>query len=151
MNSLLATILIIILSSSKYAAGIGLALLSDQSIIVSYLANIIGGLIGIVVFIYFGSIIKSFITKYLVKERKIFSWKSRKLVRLRTLGLTSVAFLTPVILSIPLGILVSLSLTSDKKKIFIAMMVSCVFWTSLFFILYNAFGLDLDKMIHSIF
>jgi hypothetical protein len=71
------------------------------------------------------------------ETKKIFTKKNRKIVTIwRKYGLIGIAFLTPVILSIPIGTIIANNLVDDKRKIFLYMFVSILFWslfmTSLF-------------------
>ena len=71
------------------------------------------------------------------KNRSLFTPKNRKVVNIwRKYGLFGIAFLTPVILSIPVGTIIANSLEKNKKKVIIYMFFSLVFWsitmTSLF-------------------
>lgn len=62
--------------------------------------------------------------------KKIFTPRSRKFVRLwNKYGLIGVSFLTPVILSIPVGTILLNAFEDNKKKIFIYMFFSILFWS----------------------
>ncbi len=64
------------------------------------------------------------------RQRKIFSRRTRRFVRIwRRYGLIGVAFLTPVVFSIPIGTIVANSLVRNKKKIFVYMFLSVLFWS----------------------
>ena len=74
-------------------------------------------------------------------QKKVFSSRSRKFVRLwRKYGLAGVSFLTPVLISIPLGTILLNAFEDNKQKIFIYMFFSILFWalffTSIFEILH---------------
>ena len=61
--------------------------------------------------------------------KKIFTKRNRKIVVIwKKYGLVGIAFLTPVILSIPIGTLIANSLVPDKKKIMVYMFFSVLFW-----------------------
>lgn len=61
--------------------------------------------------------------------KKIFNKRNRKIVGIwKKYGLVGIAFLTPVILSIPVGTLIANSLVPDKKKIMVYMFFSVLFW-----------------------
>lgn len=63
---------------------------------------------------------------------KLFSSRSRKFVRLwRKYGLAGVSFLTPVIISIPIGTIILNAFEDNKKKIFLYMFFSILFWAVL--------------------
>ena len=64
------------------------------------------------------------------KDRLLFTPKNRKLVRIwRKYGLAGIAFLTPVILSIPIGTIIANSLESNRKKVILYMFFSVLFWS----------------------
>jgi hypothetical protein len=65
-------------------------------------------------------------------KKKIFSPRSRKFVKLwNRYGLIGVSFLTPVILSIPVGTILLNAFEDNKRKIFIMMFFSILFWSVL--------------------
>lgn len=66
------------------------------------------------------------------EKKKIFTPRSRKFVRLwNRYGLIGVSFITPVILSIPVGTILLNAFEDNKKKIFIYMFFSILFWSIL--------------------
>ncbi len=108
------------------------------------LANIIGGIIGVVLFTYLGGFIQVWLTRHFPYyfSRK-FSRTSRFLVRVKQrFGLGGVAAFTPIILSIPVGVLFALSLTHDKKKIMLSMIISVLFWGVVLFLPYFLFNVN---------
>jgi hypothetical protein len=138
---------ILLLSSTKYLVGIVLAASSmeEGSVVLNYLFNIIGGILGIIFFIYFGSFLKKILMRFnwFRKVRK-FSWKNRTIVKVRrAFGVPGIAFITPVVLSIPLGIFVALTITSNKRKILLWTTAACIFWSSVFFVANHFFGFSL--------
>ena len=117
------------------------------------IANIIGGIIGVVLFTYLGSFIQDFFVGTFPKRfGKRFTSSNRFLVRVKQrFGLNGIAVLTPIILSIPVGVLFSLSLTHDKKKIMISMIVSLLFWATLLFLPYFLFDINVVDLIRGLF
>lgn len=72
--------------------------------------------------------------------KKVFSSRSRKFVRLWSkYGLVGVAFLTPVILSIPVGTVILNAFEDNKKKIFVYMFFSILFWALLLTTIFELF------------
>lgn len=64
------------------------------------------------------------------RSKKLFNRRNRRMVKVwRRYGLIGVAFLTPVVFSIPIGTIVANSLVPDKKKIFLYMFASVIFWS----------------------
>lgn len=82
------------------------------------LANIIGGIIGIVLFTYLGGYMQDYLVKKFPKRfGRRFTSSNRFLVRIKQkFGLGGIAALTPIVLSIPVGVLFALALTHDKRK-----------------------------------
>lgn len=71
--------------------------------------------------------------KYIYVEsnkKKLFTPHNRRIVKIwRKYGLAGIAFFTPVLLSIPIGTIVATRLVHNKKKIFLYMFISIVFWS----------------------
>jgi hypothetical protein len=64
------------------------------------------------------------------KERKLFTPRNRKIVKVwRKYGLVGIAFVTPVILSIPIGTLIANSLVNSRRKVILYMFFSILFWS----------------------
>ncbi len=65
--------------------------------------------------------------------KKVFSPRSRKIVKLwKKYGLIGIAFLTPVLISIPIGTIIANTFESNKARIFLYMFISIVFWSITF-------------------
>jgi hypothetical protein len=54
-------------------------------------------------------------------------------------GLSGIAIVTPIILSIPIGTLIANNLESNKKKIFLYMFISILSWSILMTSLFEIF------------
>jgi hypothetical protein len=66
------------------------------------------------------------------RKKKVFTRRNRKIVAVwKKYGLVGLAFITPVILSIPIGTVIANSYVRNRKKIFLFMFVSLVFWSVL--------------------
>ena len=117
------------------------------------LANIIGGTIGIVLFTYLGDFIQVYaIKKFPNRFGKKFTRSNRFLVRVKQkFGLGGIAALSPVILSLPVGILFALALTGDKKKVMFSMMVSMLFWAAIIFLPYFLFNINVFEWLKNLF
>jgi hypothetical protein len=88
----------------------------------------------------------------IASKRKIFSPRSRRIVKIWSeWGIIGIAFVTPVLLSIPIGTIITCRLVHNKRKIFIYMFFSILFWSILItsiFELYHVVTLqDLGKQI----
>ena len=63
-------------------------------------------------------------------ERKLFTPSNRKLVKFwQKYGLIGIAFITPIILSIPIGTVIASSLAQNRKKVLVYMFFSILFWS----------------------
>ena len=152
MENLISSILVFFGSLIKFSMGTLAAIAADLGLGGS-LANIIGGIIGIVLFTYLGGIMQDyFVKKFPNQFGKKFTRSNRFLVRVkRKFGLGGIAVLTPIALSIPVGVLFALALTHDKKKIMISMIMSLLFWATLLFVPYFLFDINVIDMIARIF
>ena len=92
----------------------------------------IGGSLGIVFFVLVLDSIKEFLSKIFPKkkEKTIFTKRNIIIVKVkRNFGLYGIAFLTPFILSMPLGAAIALGFYKDKFKIIRFMLVSVFLWS----------------------
>lgn len=84
------------------------------------------------------------------QNNKKFTPFNRKMVRVwKKYGMAGLAFITPVIISIPIGTVIMNSLVKNKKKIFLFMFFSILFWsvfmTSMFELFHASDIFDLQK------
>jgi len=159
VSEIVKVILIILLSSVKFAAGPPFAYYDqryDFTFFETVIYSLIGGMLGVWVFTFFSLEIqfaidwvkkrfrKAFSKNPFSKNsesadltdspvrKKIFSKKSRRFVKLwRKYGMVGVAFITPVIISIPVGTVILNLFEDNKQKIFIYMFFSILFWAVL--------------------
>jgi hypothetical protein len=86
------------------------------------------------------------------QPQKVFTKRNRRIVTIfRKYGLFGITFLTPVILSIPIGTIIANSLEPKKRKIFLFMFISILFWSTLMVSLFEIFHaknvIDLQEQI----
>lgn len=119
MENLLAQAAIFIISTAKFSVT-SLTVIAGGMGIESALANVAGGVAGVLLFTYLGSAISRWLVqRYPNKYNKKFSKRTRFLVHIKKkFGLSGIALLTPIILSIPIGVLFSLSFTANRRKVF---------------------------------
>lgn len=124
----------IILSMVKFQYTMIVSTILMSNLLMS-LESLIGGCIGIIVFSYIGTYIEKFIVRKFPNRFRKFSKKNRFLVKVRKrFGLTGVVILTPILLGIPIGVLLSLTLTTSKYRIIRPMIASVTIWTSIMYI-----------------
>lgn len=121
----------VILAMLKFEFSLVTATLANSPGLV--ISSIIGGILGIILFTQIGYDIERWLIKRFPNYFKKFSWKNRHLVRIRRKwGIWGIAFLTPILLGLPVGVLLSLTLTSDKMKIIKPMIISLLSWSLIF-------------------
>ena len=143
ITEILSGILIFVSSTVKFALSAS-AVVTGNLGISGTVANVLGGITGIVIFTYMGAFIRTWAIKtFPDRFNKRFTKSTRFLVKVKQhAGLTGVAFLTPIFLSIPVGVMLALDLTTHKAKIVTSMALSCFFWSAVFFVPYYAFNID---------
>jgi len=137
--------LIIILSSTwKFAATFPVAVyLFKMSFFETIFYTNMGGLIGIVAFTFFSKGIIH-LWKAVGSEnrrtrmhRKVFTKRNRRLVIMKNkYGLPGIVFLTPVLLSIPIGTFLITKYYGSSKKIFLYFVVSNMAWSLVYTLIY---------------
>ncbi|MCS6935578.1 MAG: hypothetical protein NZM35_10585 [Chitinophagales bacterium] len=152
MEDIISAIGIFFGSIIKFSLATITALESDLGLGGS-IANIIGGIIGIVIFTYLGTFIQDyFVKKFPKKFGRKFTPTNRFLVRVKQrFGLGGIAVLTPIALSIPVGVLFATTLTHDKRKIILSMVLSALFWAVVISLPYYLFGVSITDTIAKIF
>lgn len=147
-------ITIFLFSIVKYGLGLFTAINLDTGIFPSILANLAGGAIGLLIFINFGSFItkKYYALRYKNKVYQKFSNWNRFLVKVRRrMGLMGISILSPILITLPVGAMLALQITSSKTKIFIYMFSCCILWSSIFFILSLYLDINLYEVVMSYF
>lgn len=96
------------------------------------IAITVGGLMtSVILFTYLGEKIKTHIIPFFIKNPKIFTPKSRRMVRLwKSYGIIGICFLTPLILSPPGGALLVSSVGAPRKQLFFYMLVFGIMWAT---------------------
>ena len=148
----LSDILIFISSTVKFALASS-AVVTGNLGISGTVANVLGGITGIVVFTYLGGFMRTWLIKTFPERfNKRFSRSTRFLVKVKQhSGLFGVALITPIFLSIPIGVMLALDLTTHKRKIVTSMTLSCIFWSAVFFVPYYAFSINVIGWVKHMF
>ena len=133
------------LSAIKFGlAGVPTAVFAKFSFFKAITVTSCGGFTGTVVFTYlFDWAIRSaqkMRQKYRKTPRKNFTTTNRFIVKVKQkFGLTGLAIITPLILSIPLGCFVAVRYFENKRKIVTYMFVSIFTQSIILFLFYNYF------------
>lgn len=109
------------------AAGFGFSYLETAG----YTA--LGGMIGVGIFVLFAHLFQRILDRaFPNKKKRKFSRKTRFIVRVkRSFGLGGIAFITPSLLSIPVGTVISCGIYPNKTRVFLFQSLSIVFWSFL--------------------
>jgi hypothetical protein len=152
MGKSVESLIVLLGSILKFSVG-SLAAMGAKLGLEGSVANVIGGITGIVLFTYLGSVIQDyFVKKFPGTFGRKFTPTNRFLVRVKNrFGLGGIAALTPIVLSIPVGVLFALTLTHDKKKIMITMIMSTLFWAIVLFLPYFLFNFNIFEFLRRIF
>ncbi len=99
----------------------------------SVLVTILGMMSSVLLFTYFGGVIRERVIKRYFPEAKTFTKKNRRVAVLRRkYGLIGVAALSPIIFTPIGGTVILVGLKAPKDKIIFYMAVSAVFWSIIF-------------------
>ncbi len=138
------------LSATKYLMGVMMAIVFGFPLWLGFLLTVGGGLLGVVVFALFGEVILyglGFLKKS--DEDKIRINKNiRRIVKIRRkFGIWGIAFLTPVLLTVPVGAMVGILIEPRIRVLLSYMAVSFVAWSALLFGLYAGLGINVPALI----
>lgn len=119
------------LSALKFVFGPALGIIAyDLPIAAVIVLTALGMMTTVYIFTFFGDQIRTFLTRFRKKDRKIFTRKNRQFVKIwRRYGLKGVCFLTPLILTPPGGAILINVLGSKKSLIIKWMWISAIFWS----------------------
>ena len=108
--------------------------------------TVTGMMFTVVVITYAGGKLRAKIIKWFFSKRRIFSPKTRKIVRIwRSYGVWGVAFLTPLLFSPPIGAAIAVSFGEKKFRILYTMLVSGIFWGIFFSVVFILGGDQVAK------
>lgn len=116
--------------------------LFNYSFLKVFIVTSLGGITGSVVFTNLSAAALKWYHNYrakrgLIHRKKIFTPFNRRMIRAKQrFGLAGIAFITPLLLSTPLGAFLAEKFFKDKKKIILYLSISVVFWSvTLYFII----------------
>ncbi len=111
-----------------------------------FLVSVSGGIGGNIFFTYLSAGIikwwKKFKAKYFREHKhpKVFTKRNRFIIKIKKrFGLYGIAFLSPILLSQPLGAFLAERFYKNKKKVIFAMSVAVVFWSVALYFLFLFF------------
>ncbi len=124
---------IYLLSMFKFVAGPILGAAAGYSPWQIIAVSVLGMMSSVILFTFLGTRIKKWIQQRYGKQKKLFTQKNRRIVRVwNSYGELGIAFLTPILLTPIGGTLILVSFGSAKQKIFSYMLLSGLAWATFF-------------------
>jgi len=129
VEELLKYLSVYALSGFKFIFGPTLGAAYEFHWLLSGLLTALGMMTAVYIFTYSSGILKRFTKKFRKKDRKVFSKKSRRYVKVwRKYGVKGIAFLTPLILMPWGGAILANVLGGKRHEIIFWMWISALFW-----------------------
>src|SRR3954463_13358335 len=126
-EELLKALPVLLASMIKFILGPVGGHVAKLHFVTTVVVTILGMMIMVILFTYFGDWIKSKIPFF--RKRKKFTSRNRRFVQIwKKFGLAGVAFLTPLFLTPIGGTLLAVSSGSPKQKIILYMLISAIGW-----------------------
>lgn len=136
MTEILEISFILILAAIKFAfAATYLIITKGFSYRITVLLLLIGGSVGVICFYFFGSWINKVINKFIRKrkKKKTKTKSIRLMIKIKnSYGLIGLAFLSPVLFSIPLGMFLATRFFFNNRLIIPYFIFAVVFWSLIF-------------------
>lgn len=125
-------ILVYFTCTTKFLPGMLIAFAGELNFLEAFISSSLGGISGVIFYIYFGKQIAKAFGKYFKRKKpRSFSSKRRLLTFWLKYGLIGVALITPPIISPPVGVAIALSFREKPKKIITYMAISVLLWAAL--------------------
>lgn len=141
MSILVKILIVVFLSSIKFMLAIPLSLIKyDFNFIQTLLFTVVGGVLGVLLFSFLNDKIFAFLKKK--RKNKVKKRSAKKVLAIKTArkyGLFGIAFLTPILLSIPIGTYLALYFFPDKRKTVPILITSVVGWSIILSVAVTAF------------
>jgi hypothetical protein len=140
--------------SAALACTISLSKIGIPTVIAIYKSNYLLALASSCTGAVFGSILFTYLFAGILKwwdkikegmfsskhPKKIFTKFNRRVIRIKhRFGLTGIAILTPIFLSIPIGAFLAERFYKDKKKVIIYLSISAISWCFVLYFIYLFF------------
>ena len=156
MDDLVNIMIAMALSTTKYLAGIAVAIINmgnGTNAVTYFVSTIGGGMIGVVAY----DLLLMEVLYYIKKKRGIDPTKFRINRRMRRLvtfrrkfGLYGVALLTPILLQVPVGTILAGTIEQNSKKVFLYMFVSFTLYSTAFYLLYTFLGINPNDVLQKL-
>jgi len=152
MSQTLAIIIALSFAGTKYAMALLFIFSYDFTFWESILLATGGGMMGVLFFSFFGDGVKALWHRFFPKKpvtKLVINKRRRMIVKVRQkYGLAGIAFLTPFVLTVPVGVLLARTFYKNRLQVFTYMMVSFTFWSFLLCGLYYLIGIDFTALVN---
>jgi membrane protein YqaA with SNARE-associated domain len=136
----------------KFFSAAFLAIAYDMDFIPSVLITVAGGMAGYFIFTYAAKTVG----RWMKKKKSIDEIHQIKMNRFsrfiifikRKFGVLGIAFLTPILLQIPIGVILANRIEKNKSKVMLSMLASLFFWAFLTFGIYQLTGFKVGDLFH---
>ena len=127
------------LSSFKFFVGAPLAFGFGFSFLKTLILVTSGGWLGVLLFYFFGTKIDAYFNNNSkIKYRKKFTFKNKLILKIRQkTGLIGVVAITAPLITIPVGVRISIQLFSNKKKILTYHLIGILIWGIIFTVFFK--------------
>jgi hypothetical protein len=146
---ILKIVTVVVWSAVKYIFGFITALGLGFNFLEVLIANVGGGMIGVIVYLYLWELIVKIYRRFFPKKKtegmkinRTRRWIVKVVVKYELYG---IAFLTPLLLSVPVGTLLAAALEPDKWRIKRYMFISFLGWTLALYGIYALFGVRIEE------
>jgi hypothetical protein len=150
MEYFLKVLTVLLWSGFKFVVGVSTAILLGFNQFEILVISISGGMLGVVVYLYLWELILKIYHKFYPKKNKPikFSKFKRKLVVfIRKYEVYGIAFLTPVLFSMPIGTILAASIEHNKWRIKLIMFGALCFWALVIIGIKLLFKVDPEKVL----
>ncbi|MBP9186240.1 MAG: small multi-drug export protein [Bacteroidia bacterium] len=152
MEEILAKYITVILTSAfKYIVGVTSAIGLKLNFIETMLCSVLGGMLGVIVYLYlWNGIIFLFhkIWPPKPKQHKPVGKHRRKILKfIIKYEIVGIAILTPILLSVPVGTILAATFEPNKWKIKLYMFISFVAWSLIAYASFVVYGIIIKSML----
>lgn len=135
---------VFLLSAIKFGiGGVPAAVFAEYSFFKSLAVTVSGGVFGTFFFAFFSEWVNKKIALFSFKSKnpkKKFTTGNKIIVYVKKyFGLVGISIITPLFLSLPLGVFLAMRYYKDKQKVISYMIVSIIFWAVVLYYFYTSF------------
>lgn len=151
MKELIAKYIVVVLTSAvKYIVGVITALSTGLNFLETLICTVGGGMLGVIVYLYLWELILKVYRRFFPPKRKegikinnTKRWIVKIIVKYELYG---IAFLTPLLLSVPIGVMLAAALEPNKWRIKRYMFFSFLGWTLLIYAISALMHVKVDEL-----